>query len=108
MWKNIINFVSITTLRKSINYSNKKVNTTQISELNKYKYIEKLIISCALGKSNISDTRVNHTLVSERLLNLHHYINQVIFNIDLNIMLHDFIDSVLHNNNFKKIYEQTN
>jgi len=74
------------------------------AELDKYKRVEQLIISCALGKSNISNNSITYELVSLRLNNLRPFINQVIRNNELNILLHNFIDSIINNPHFKSIY----
>jgi hypothetical protein len=74
------------------------------SDLKKYNHIENLILNCLLGKSNINPSYTSYELLYDRLTNLKPYIDAIISNVDINILLHDRIHNILSNTDLISLY----
>lgn len=73
-------------------------------EIVKYNHIENLILDCVLGKSNITNEPQSYDLLHTRLTNLKSYIDSIITNVELNILLKSRINNILSNTNLINLY----
>lgn len=89
---------------KHINYTDYTKNTFYESQYKKFQIIERWILNCALRGSNITNELVTWNLVYIRLESLKSFIDSVILEPELNIILHNQIDNILDNADFKAIY----
>ena len=62
------------------------------------------MLNCALRGSNITNELVTWNLVCIRLESLKSFIDSVILEPELNVILHNRIDNILDNADFKAIY----
>lgn len=62
------------------------------------------MLNCALRGSNVSNELITWNLVCIRLEGLKSFIDSVITQPELNIILHNQIDNILDNEDFKAIY----
>ena len=62
------------------------------------------MLNCALRGSNISNDLITWNLVCNRLESLKSFVDSVITHTELNMILHNQIDNILSNEDFKAIY----
>ncbi len=62
------------------------------------------MLNCALCGSNISNDLITWNVVCTRLTGLKSFIDSVIVQPELNTILHDQIDNILRNKDFRDIY----
>ena len=89
---------------KHINYTDYTKNTFYESQYKKFQIIERWVLNCALRGSNITNELVTWNLVCIRLESLKSFIDSVILEPELNVILHNRIDNILDNADFKAIY----
>ena len=62
------------------------------------------MLNCALCGSNVTNELITWNLVYTRLESLKSFIDSVITQSELNIILHNQIDNILNNKDFQAIY----
>ena len=96
--------MKIKLILKQRSYTESTANTYYDRQYQKFQTIERWVLNCSLGKSNVSTELITWNVVCSRLVGLKSFIDTVITQPELNVILHNQIDNILNSPDFQAIY----